>query len=101
MVGIDDGQSDVVIVGAGPVGLAAAIELGVRGIRCVVVERNDRVGYSPRAKTDQCSDPRAFASLGDSGRATPRVTDRTRSSLNCCIRDTHEWTAHCTFRERA
>jgi 2-polyprenyl-6-methoxyphenol hydroxylase-like FAD-dependent oxidoreductase len=51
MVGIGDGQSDVVIVGAGPVGLAAAVELGVRGIRCVVVERNDRVGYSPRAKT--------------------------------------------------
>ena len=39
------------IVGAGPVGLAAAIELGQRGVRCIVVERNDRVGYSPRAKT--------------------------------------------------
>ncbi len=44
-------ETDVVIVGAGPVGLAAAIELGQRGVRCVVVERNDRVGYSPRAKT--------------------------------------------------
>ena len=42
---------DVLIAGAGPVGLAAAIELGQRGIRCLVVERNDRVGYSPRAKT--------------------------------------------------
>jgi 2-polyprenyl-6-methoxyphenol hydroxylase-like FAD-dependent oxidoreductase len=42
---------DVLIVGAGPVGLAAAIELGQRGIRCRVIERNDRVGYSPRAKT--------------------------------------------------
>ncbi len=42
---------DVLIAGAGPVGLAAAIELGQRGIRCRVVERNDRVGYSPRAKT--------------------------------------------------
>lgn len=42
---------DVLIVGAGPVGLACAIELGQRGIRCHVVERNDRVGYSPRAKT--------------------------------------------------
>jgi 2-polyprenyl-6-methoxyphenol hydroxylase-like FAD-dependent oxidoreductase len=28
-----------------------SIELGQRGIRCLVVERNDRVGYSPRAKT--------------------------------------------------
>lgn len=41
---------DVLIVGAGPVGLSLAIELGSRGIACQVVERNDRVGYSPRAK---------------------------------------------------
>ena len=46
-----DMETDVVIVGAGPVRLAAAIELGQRGVRCIVVERNDRVGYSPRAKT--------------------------------------------------
>ena len=42
---------DVLIAGAGPAGLACAIELGGRGVRCLVVERNDRVGYSPRAKT--------------------------------------------------
>ena len=48
---IENGQTDVLIVGAGPVGLAASIELGRRGVRCIVVERNDRVGYSPRAKT--------------------------------------------------
>ncbi len=41
----------VLIVGAGPVGLALAIELGHRHIPCVVIERNDRVGYAPRAKT--------------------------------------------------
>ena len=41
----------VMIAGAGPVGLALGIELGQRGVRCLVVERNDRVGYSPRAKT--------------------------------------------------
>jgi 2-polyprenyl-6-methoxyphenol hydroxylase-like FAD-dependent oxidoreductase len=47
----DTAGMDVVIAGAGPVGLALGIELGSRGVRCLVVERNDRVGYSPRAKT--------------------------------------------------
>ncbi len=42
---------DVLIAGAGPVGLSLAIELGQRGVSCLAVERNDRVGYSPRAKT--------------------------------------------------
>jgi 2-polyprenyl-6-methoxyphenol hydroxylase-like FAD-dependent oxidoreductase/ketosteroid isomerase-like protein len=46
-----DSPVDVLIAGAGPVGLALAIELGHRNISCLVVERNDRVGYSPRAKT--------------------------------------------------
>ena len=45
------GQVDVLIAGAGPVGLALAVELGHRGVSCLVVERNDRTGYSPRAKT--------------------------------------------------
>ena len=44
-------ETEVLIVGAGPVGLALAIELGGRGVRCLVVEQNDRVGLNPRAKT--------------------------------------------------
>jgi 2-polyprenyl-6-methoxyphenol hydroxylase-like FAD-dependent oxidoreductase len=44
-------QTSVLIVGAGPCGLALAVELGSRGIACTVIERNDRVGYAPRAKT--------------------------------------------------
>ena len=44
-------QTHVLISGAGPTGLALAIELGSRGVACTVVERNDRVGYAPRAKT--------------------------------------------------
>ena len=44
-------DTHVLIVGAGPAGLSMAIELGHRGIACLLVERNDRVGYAPRAKT--------------------------------------------------
>ena len=44
-------KTRVVIVGAGPAGLALAIELGQRSIPCLLIERNDRVGYAPRAKT--------------------------------------------------
>lgn len=44
-------EHSVVIVGAGPSGLALAIELGSRGVDCLLIERNDRVGYAPRAKT--------------------------------------------------
>ena len=42
---------DVLVIGAGPVGLATAIELGMRGVRVLVVERNERAGTAPRAKT--------------------------------------------------
>jgi 2-polyprenyl-6-methoxyphenol hydroxylase-like FAD-dependent oxidoreductase len=34
-------STSVLIVGGGPVGLAAAIELGMRGVSCILVERRD------------------------------------------------------------
>ncbi len=43
--------TQVLIVGAGPVGQGLAIELGHRGIHCVVIEKNSRIGVAPRAKT--------------------------------------------------
>lgn len=46
-----DYDADVLVVGAGPSGLALATELLMRGIRVIVVERNDRTGLQPRAKT--------------------------------------------------
>ncbi len=44
-------QTDVLIVGAGPVGLSVAIELGLRGIAVTLVEQRLRTGAQPRAKT--------------------------------------------------
>lgn len=42
---------DVLIIGAGPNGLALATELLLRGHTVQVVEKNDRTGIQPRAKT--------------------------------------------------
>ena len=47
----EKGRPLVVVVGAGPAGLALAIELGSRQIPCLVLERNARTGVAPRAKT--------------------------------------------------
>ncbi|HUC51926.1 MAG TPA: FAD-dependent monooxygenase [Xanthobacteraceae bacterium] len=44
-------KTQVLIVGAGPVGLALAIELGLRGIDVTIVEQRSRTGAQPRAKT--------------------------------------------------
>ena len=39
----------VVIVGAGPIGLALAIDLGQRGIKTVLLDDSDRIGDGSRA----------------------------------------------------
>ncbi len=44
-------DAQVLVVGAGPVGLALALELGLRGIAVIVVEQLSRAGAQPRAKT--------------------------------------------------
>ncbi|WP_211257419.1 FAD-dependent monooxygenase [Muricoccus aerilatus] len=44
-------RTEVLVIGGGPVGLALATELGTRGIRTLLVERNLRHARQPRAKT--------------------------------------------------
>ena len=46
-------DTQVIIVGAGPVGLTLSIDLGKRGIRCILIERNDApLGYP---KMERCN----------------------------------------------
>src|SRR5262245_12405006 len=47
--GLSGDYPRVVIVGAGPVGLTAAIDLAMHGIRCVVLDDNDVVSRGSRA----------------------------------------------------
>lgn len=48
---MDEQDPDVVIVGAGPVGLTLANLLGVHGVRTLVIERNAALEPEPRAVT--------------------------------------------------
>jgi choline dehydrogenase-like flavoprotein len=46
-----DREFQVIIVGGGPVGVALAVDLGLRGISCGLVERKTGVGNIPKGQS--------------------------------------------------
>jgi 2-polyprenyl-6-methoxyphenol hydroxylase-like FAD-dependent oxidoreductase len=46
-------DTEVLIVGAGPVGLTLAVDLGQRGVRCTLIERKDAPQFLP--KMERCN----------------------------------------------
>ena len=68
----------VAIIGSGPAGLALAVELGSRGIACVILERSPRAGHAPRAKTTNVRTRehlRRWGIAGDLAAASPFGVD--------------------------
>ena len=76
------GAYDVIVAGAGPVGLTLAIDLGRRGVRCLIVERNPTTAAV--AEDGPLERAHAWSSIAGSA-----------SSIGCAhwaIRPTTRWT---------
>lgn len=69
----DTEEVDVLIVGAGPAGLATANYLGLYGVRTLVVERNSGTVDEPRAVSIDDETLRSMQTLGLVDRIVPRT----------------------------
>lgn len=61
---MDELTVDVLIVGGGPCGLVLAIELGRRGVRCVLVDAKPGTAFNPQANATQARTMEHFRRLG-------------------------------------
>ena len=57
-------QTDVLVAGGGPCGLMLALELGRRGVRCLVVETKPDTAFNPQANATQARTMEHFRRLG-------------------------------------
>ena len=57
-------HTEVLITGGGPCGLMAALELGRRGVRCLLVDRKPSTAFNPQANATQARTMEHFRRLG-------------------------------------
>ena len=65
-------DAPVLIVGGGPVGLTLAVDLGARGVRCVLVERKDEPAFLPKMERCNARSLEIFRRMG--------IVDRVRAA---------------------
>ena len=58
------GNRHVLIAGAGPVGLTLAIDLGRRGVRCTLIERNPTTAPYPKMDRSNARTMEFFRRMG-------------------------------------
>src|ERR1700745_1237335 len=70
-------DTQVIIVGAGPVGLTLAVDLGLRGVRCILVEKKDAPEFLPKMERCNARSMEMFRRIGlaDELRAAGLTTD--------------------------
>jgi 2-polyprenyl-6-methoxyphenol hydroxylase-like FAD-dependent oxidoreductase len=78
---------EVLVVGGGPVGLSTAMELGLRGVKCVVVEPRKEVSrLRPRAKTTNARSMEHFRrwNIAQDIRAAAALTPEWSQEVSFC-----------------
>lgn len=60
-------ETDVLIAGGGPCGLMLAIELGRRGVRCLMIDAKPDTAFNPQANATQARTMEHFRRLGFAG----------------------------------
>ena len=70
-------DTQVIIVGAGPVGLTLAVDLGLRGVRCILVEKKLEPQFLPKMERCNARSMEMFRRIGlaDELRAAGLTTD--------------------------
>ena len=77
-------HTQVLVVGAGPVGLTLAVDLGQRGVRCVLVERKDAPQFLPKMERSNARTVEIYRRMGvasEEGSGLPQGPPRSPMDL--------------------
>src|SRR5207245_7551610 len=69
-------HTDVLVVGAGPVGLTLAVDLGRRGVRCTLIEQKPAPEFLPKMERCNARTMEIFRRMGLANRIRDAGLDR-------------------------